>query len=107
MSVRFETTTIHDLVLELRNQRVGLPALSWTAPVDAEDLSIVSANGAHPGAGASTITVALADACSLRGASDVSVVDLAAHEAYGASEAIEVRTDLGLRGWKGGRRGGV
>lgn len=107
MSARFETATVHDLVLAIRNQRAGQLPPGWMAPPDAEGGSTVSVHGAHHGAGASNVAVAIADALSGRGMWDVSLVDLGVHEAYGASEAIEVRADLGLRGWTGGRRGGV
>jgi hypothetical protein len=107
MSPRFETATVHDLVSALRNQRAGQPPLDWTKLLDADDGSPVCVHGAHHGAGASTIAVALTDALCGRGVADVSLIDLADHEAYGASEAIEVQADLGLRGWTGGRRGGA
>jgi len=103
MNTRSHLVTVEDLVAAVRRQQVGVQALAWMPrPGPSVDHGLV-VDSAHPGAGASTVAVALADVLGARG--DVTLIDLASDGVIGASEAIEVRADLGQRGWVGGRRG--
>lgn len=99
-----QTVAVADLVAAVRRQQLPLSALGWAPPPS--DGRSAAVCGVHPGAGASTVAVALAEATA-DAAGSVTVVDFAADKAIGASEAIEVRANLALRGWTGGRRGHV
>jgi hypothetical protein len=94
---------VADLVSAVRRQRSGTTTPAWIAERSSGCLTRV--RGAQPGAGASTVAVALADAVTDGGV--VTVVDLAVDDAFGVSASIDARADLALRGWSGGRRGGV
>lgn len=104
MSARFQPVTVEDLVVAVRRQQSGWSPLAWLSPQSPSDSLNLTVDGAHPGAGASTVTVALADVLGSR--EEVTLIDLAIEGEIGAaSEAIEVRADLGMRGYVGGRRG--
>jgi hypothetical protein len=94
---------VADLVSAVRRQRSGTTTPAWIAERSSGCLTRV--RGAQPGAGASTVAVALADAVTDGGV--VTVVDLAVDDAFGVSASIDARADLALRGWSGGRRGRV
>jgi hypothetical protein len=104
MSSHFQVVTIDDLVTAVRRQQGGLAALAW-APPDRPGEVTLCIHGAHPGAGASTVAVALTDVLPGLGNGCATLVDLANDAGFGASEAMQARTDLGLRGWTGGIRG--
>ena len=104
MSSPFQTVSLEDLVAAVRRQQADLPALAWIPPEPSGSLT-VAVHGAHAGAGASTVAVAVADVLDGRGEGDVTLVDLAETDEFGSSEAMQVRADLGLSGWVGGRRG--
>lgn len=104
MSARFQPVTVDDLIVAVRRQQSGWSPLAWLSPQSPSDSLNLTVDGAHPGAGASTVTVALADVLGSR--EEVTLIDLAIEGEIGAaSEAIEVRADLGMRGYVGGRRG--
>ena len=103
MNTRSRLVTVEDLVAAVRHQQVGVQALAWMPPAGPSDDHSLIVDSAHSGAGASTVAVALVDVLGARG--DVTLIDLALDGVIGASEAIEVRADLGKRGWVGGRRG--
>lgn len=94
---------VADLVSAVRRQRTGTTTPAWIAERSSGSLTRV--RGAQPGAGASTVAVALADVVADGGVA--TVVDLAVDGAFGASASIDARADLALRGWSGGRRGRV
>jgi hypothetical protein len=106
MSSPFLTVSLEDLVAAVRRQQADLPALAWMPPEPSGTVT-VTVHGAHAGAGASTVAVALADVLEGRGEGDVTLVDLAKADEFGSSEAMQIRADLGLSGWVGGRRGGA
>ena len=106
MSACPRPVTIEDLIAAVRLQQARLPALAWRPP-DAPGCLALAVHSAHPGAGASTVAVALTAALDDRGEVDSTLVDLATDDDLGATEAIQVRADLGLLGWSGGRRGGA
>lgn len=97
--------TVQELVGAVRRQqgmsRTGLTRIGTGALCDFIELVVA---GAHPGAGASTVAVALADVLAAKG-EGVTLVDLAIEGEIGASEAVEAKADLDMRGWVGGRRG--
>jgi hypothetical protein len=95
--------TVTDLVSAVRRQRSGTITPAWIA--ERSGGCLTSVRGAQPGAGASTVAVALADVMTDGGAA--TVVDLAVDDAFGVSASIDARADLALRGWSGGRRGRV
>lgn len=104
MSSPFLTISLEDLVAAVRRQQADLPALAWMPPAPSGTVT-VTVHGAHAGAGASTVAVAVADVLDGRGEGDVTLVDLAKADEFGSSEAMQIRADLGLSGWVGGRRG--
>lgn len=106
MTLRFQLVTVEDLVAAVKRQQAGLTALAWAPPDRPGELTL-GIHGAHPGAGASTVAVALADALPRTHGCDITLVDLAEDDGYGAIEGMQTRTDLGLRGWTGGVRGPV
>jgi hypothetical protein len=81
--------------------RTGLTRIGTGARCDFIEIVVA---GAQPGAGASTVAVALADVLAAKD-EDVTLVDLAIEGEIGASEAVEAKADLVMRGWVGGRRG--
>ena len=97
--------TVADLVSAVRRQRTGRTAPAWVA--NRTNGSSTRVRGAHPGAGASTVAVALADVTAAGDVGGATVVDLAVDDGFGASVSIDARADLALRGWSGGRRGRV
>ena len=97
--------TIHELVSAIRSERGGDPIPVWVPSLSSDGSLVVHVRASHPGAGASSVAVALTDVLVRRAERDATLVDLARGVAFGASEATEVRADLGLRGWTGGRRG--
>jgi len=104
MNSGFQLVTVEDLVAAVRRQQAGLAALEWTPPYRTGGVTL-SIHGAHRAAGASTVAVGIIDLLAGREDGEVTLVDLAADDGYGAREAMQVRTDLGLRGWTGGLRG--
>ena len=105
MPARFQTATVYDLVAALRSQQTGPPPLGWRPDPGSPNERTISVHGAHHGAGASTVSVALTDVLASRSTREVTLVDLAVAEEFGASEARQVQADLGVPGWSGGRRG--
>ena len=103
MNDRFHPVTLEDLVVAVRRQQSAACALAWMPPSGASDTLDLIVYAAHPGAGASTVAVAMGDVLSRR--DEVTLVDMALDGEFGASDALEVRADLGCRGWVGGRRG--
>lgn len=97
--------TVADLVSAVRRQRSGTPIPAWIG--ERATGSLTRVRGAQPGAGASTVAVALADVAAEGDCGVATVVDLAVDDAFGASASIDARADLALRGWCGGRRGRV
>ena len=100
------TVAVADLVDAMRQQQIRGTALAHLEPSDQAAALELTVAGAHPGAGTSTVAVALAEARSRRGGDPVTVVDLTPGGGGGASEAIEVKADV-ERGWLGGRRGQI
>ena len=96
---------VADLVSAVRRQRSGTTTPAWIAERSSGSLTRV--RGVQPGAGASTVAVALADVAADGDVGVATVVDLAFDDAFGASASIDARADLVLRGWSGGRRGRV
>lgn len=104
MIVATETVALADLVAAVRRQHSVTSAAPWFRGQGTEPTGVLSA---HSGAGASTVSAALAEAAAVRDTSGATLVDLARDDPFGASAAIETSADLGLRGWTGGRRGRV
>lgn len=102
MNPSLQTVTVEDLVAAIRRQKAFAAALEWVPPERPRGVTLY-VNGAHPGAGASTVAVALMEA--LPDLDDVTLVELGDDDGFGASGAMQVRADLGLRGWTGGLRG--
>lgn len=111
--------TVAELVAALDQQRhssaappvrehLALPPVQLDeGPARMQALLVV---GAHPGAGASTVALALADAIALGGPvgqAAVRLVELAPHEASGLICAAERELGSGPGGWHVGRRGEV
>lgn len=97
--------TIHDLVSAIRHGGDCALPPRWDPDSTSDGTVLADVRAAHPGAGASTVAVALCDVLAQRSEGDVTLVDLAPDAAFGASETTHVRVDLGLDGWAGGRRG--
>lgn len=93
---------VADLVEAVRHQRAPrnlAPPEPAAAPV--RGIAVV---GAHPGAGATTVAVALVDALDATG-HQTTLVDLApAPDAFAAAER---EVDLRVPGWRAGRRGQI
>jgi hypothetical protein len=104
VNAREQTVAVVDLVAEIRRRQVGSTAAKLSGQSGGPTLNVHSS---YSGAGASTVSVALADVMAARGADGATVVDLSDEDAFGVGAAIEARADVGLRGWTGGRRGGV
>ena len=87
----------------VRRQQVGMHALAWMPPPAASgsfDLSSTAPTRVRAQARWRSLWPMYS-----RARGDVTLIDLARGRLIGASEAIEVRADLGMRGWTGGRRG--
>lgn len=104
MIAAIETVALADLVSAVRRQHSVTSAAPWFRGQGTEPTGVLSA---HSGAGASTVSAALADAVAERDTRGATLVDLARDDLFGASVAIETSADLGLRGWTGGWRGRV
>jgi hypothetical protein len=95
-----EAVSVSDLVAAVRRQQAPRPAISpeaGTSPI--RGACVV---GAHPGAGATTVAVALADALDAIGRPGT-LVDLAlSPDAFAAAEC---EVDSRVPGWRAGRRG--
>lgn len=102
MTTWSQPATVEDLVAAVRRQQSGA-ARAWMPSRSESDRLGLCIDGAHPGAGASTVAVALTDVLGSR--RDVTLIDAALDGEIGASEGIEIRVELGMRGWMGGRRG--
>jgi hypothetical protein len=95
-----EAVTVADLVAAVRRRQPSLtpraePGPGWSA-------DCIGVLGAHPGAGATAVAVALVDALGTLGHRPT-LVDLApAPDAFGAAEC---EVDSGRPGWRAGRRG--
>ena len=107
MNIPFQPVTLEDLVAAMRQPDARGTALTWVEPPGPLDRLELTVGAAHAGAGASTVAVAVAEAFSSRGTNAVTLIDLTPAGDIGASEGIEVMADLGIRGWLGGRRGGI
>jgi hypothetical protein len=105
MSAVTEPVALADLVAAVRRQLASAAPPTWMATSLLG--ATTSVRGAHQGAGASTVSVALAEALAEHEAAGATIVDLTDDESFGACATIEARADLGLRGWSGGRRGKV
>lgn len=105
MSTITEPVALADLVAAVRQQLAGTAPPNWMAT------SLLGAStcvrGAHQGAGASTVSVSLAEALAENDAAGATIVDLTEDESFGACATIEAHAEVGLRGWSGGRRGKV
>lgn len=104
MNAREQTVAVVDLVALIRRRRVGTSAVKLSGQAGGSTLNVHSS---YPGAGASTVSIALADVMAAREADGATVVDLSDEDVFGVAAAMEARADLGLHGWTGGRRGGV
>lgn len=100
-----EVVSVSDLLLAVRRQQAKhRPAEVHAVPDVTREVVSVSVSGAHPGAGATTVALALADAISM-GEPEVALVDEAlTADAFAASEC---EVNAGHPGWKAGRRGSV
>lgn len=96
--------TVVDLVAAIRRRQAGMPAGGAALAAEGPKIHVHSA---YPGCGASTVSVALAEALVTGDVGGATVVDLGHDDALGVRAAMEARADLGLRGWTGGRRGAV
>ena len=97
--------TIHDLLSAIRREGEWPPPPDWHPRLNLDGHVSADVHAAHPGAGASTVAVALTDVLPRRSEGDVTLVDLSPDPTFGASETTHVQADLGLEGWEGGRRG--
>jgi len=96
-----EAVTVADLVTAVRRRQLTplTPPAEPGPPWSADSAGVL---GAHPGAGATAVAVALVDALGARG-HHPTLVDLApAPDAFGAAEC---EVDSGRPGWRAGRRG--
>lgn len=93
-----------DLVAAIRRRQSGMAAGGAALAADGPKIHVHSA---YPGCGASTVSIALAEAFVTGDVGGATVVDLGDDDAIGVGAAMEARADLGLQGWTGGRRGGV
>ena len=95
-----EAVSVSDLVAAVRRQQGPRPAPP--PQVGASPIRGASVVGAHPGAGATTVAVALADALDAIGRPGT-LLDLAASP--DAFAAAECEVDSRVPGWRAGRRG--
>jgi hypothetical protein len=116
MLVEHGAVTVADLVEALRPRpspppagRVPLANLPAAELSDSAAVRTVVVVGAHPGAGATTVAVAVADATATPGRGQhrgaICLVDAARHEASGLSAATACEVGGGEEGWRAGRRG--
>lgn len=95
-----EAVTVADLVAAVRRRQPPLTPPAEPGPAWSADC--VGVLGAHPGAGATAVAVAIVDALGTLG-HHPTLVDLApAPDAFGAAEC---EVDSGRPGWRAGRRG--
>lgn len=95
-----EAVSVSELVAAVRRQRAPRPAPALQ--VEASPIRGASVVGAHPGAGATTVAVALADALDAIGRPGT-LLDLAlSPDAFAAAEC---EVDSRVPGWRAGRRG--
>ena len=100
-SVLESPVTLTDLVAAVRRQQVHHPTVAAASPTTPPSRS-VSVLGAHPGAGATAVALAMTDALAAIG-QDVTLIDRAAvPDAFGC---VEVEVDSGISGLRAGRRG--
>ena len=95
-----EAVSVSDLVAAVRRQQVPRPTISPEA--GAPPIRGACVAGAHPGAGATTVAVALADALNAIGRPGT-LLDLA--PSPDAFAAAEYEVDSRVPGWRAGRRG--
>ena len=95
-----EAVSVSDLVAAVRRQQAPRPAPPLQ--VGASPIRGASVVGAHPGAGATTVAVALADALDAIGRPGT-LLDLA--PSPDAFAAAECEVDSRVPGWRAGRRG--
>lgn len=95
-----EAVSVADLVAAVRRQQAPRPAPP--PQVGASPIRGASVIGAHPGAGATTVAVALADALDAIGRPGT-LLDLA--PSPDAFAAAECEVDSRVPGWRAGRRG--
>lgn len=107
MSTMAPTTTVAELVAAVRRQDHSASGDGWTE-WDAGSVHPLLVVAAHPGAGASTVAVAVADALAVTGAGgDVELIDAAPSETSGLI-GVAQREVAGPNGqWRAGRRGTV
>ena len=96
--------TVVDLVAAIRRRQSGVAGGGAALAADGPRIHVHSA---YPGCGASTVSIALAEALVAGDPGGATVVDLGDDDALGVGAAMEARADMGLQGWTGGRRGGV
>jgi len=97
--------TVTDLVSAVRHQQRPTPATTVDAPGAAAGVPDVGVVAAHPGAGASSVAVALMDALMARGEAEVTLIDAAPAAVSGLLSAFECDIDAGDSAWRAGRRG--
>ena len=95
-----EAVSVSDLVAAVRRQQA--PRLAPPVPVGAPQNRGACVLGAHPGAGATTVAVALVDALDAMGHPGT-LLDLA--PSPDAFAAAECEVDSRVPGWRAGRRG--
>ena len=95
-----EAVSVSDLVAAVRRQQV--PRLAPPAPVGTPKIRGACVIGAHPGAGVTTVAVALVDALDAIGRPGT-LLDLA--PSPDAFAAAECEVDSRVLGWRAGRRG--
>lgn len=105
MNTVTEPVALADLVAAVRRQLASTAPATWMATSFLG--ASTSVRGVHQGAGASTVSIALAEALAENGDAGATIVDLTDDESFGVCAAIEARADVALRGWAGGRRGKV
>ncbi|MEO5665337.1 MAG: hypothetical protein ABIR39_18885 [Nocardioides sp.] len=98
-----EVVSVSDLLLAVRRQQAKHRPAEVQAVPDVTT-EVVSVSGAHPGVGATTVALALAEAIS-DGEREVTLVDEALNA--DAFAAAECEVDSGDSDWKAGRRGSV
>jgi hypothetical protein len=111
-----DAVTVADLVAAVRGQRGNLPEMR-VAPDGSRSRELIRLSpqevlviGAHPGAGATTVAVAVADVLAGRDAGvdglEVYLVDGARPESSGMGAAVECAVGGREHAWRAGRRGG-
>ena len=103
MTVTDSGVTVAELVSAVRRQHTATPVV----PRD-DGVSLarrVAVRAAHPGAGASSVAVAILDALASCGVESPTLIDAMATAPSGVFGAAEVEIDSGHPEWRGGRRG--